>query len=120
LPCLTATFEKRLLLLDERHARAQAPARLRALYILRRYDPDRAGRDDVSIAPLRGRAAYTALLAQTLNAAFLHPAEAARLLPLYQRLLAQARVRTLEYPHGFRYQDQVRERILADLSAEGG
>jgi hypothetical protein len=120
LPCLTPTFEKRLLALDGRHARAGAPARLRALYILRRYDPTRADRDDVAITPLRGRAAHTALLAQTLNTALLHSAEAARLLPLYQRLLAQASVRLLAYPHGYQYQGQVRERILADLAALAG
>jgi len=116
LPCLTATFEKRLLVLDARHARAEAPVPLRALYVLRRYDPDRADRDDIAITPLRGRAAYTALLAQTLSAPFLRPTEAARLLPLYQRLLAQARVRMLEYPHGYRHQDRVRDRVLADLA----
>jgi hypothetical protein len=117
LPNLIANYDKKLLVLDERHRFAQAPARLRAVYVLRRYDPTAAGRTDVFIQRLSGREALTALLAQTSFGPFLQPAEAARLLPLYARLQAQAPMRVLSVPNGFEYQAAVHAQIVTDLES---
>ena len=117
LPNLTANLEKKLLAPCGRYRFAETPARLRALYVLDRYDPLATGHTDVAIRPMSGREGLTAVLAQISRGAFLHSAEAACLLPLYARLVAQAPVRVLSYPHGFEHQAAVHARILADLEA---
>ncbi len=115
LPHLATLHDKRLLTLDGRYRFASSPAFLRAVYLLRRYDPEAAGRTDTVIRPLHGRQAVTALLAQTSHRATIAPSRMAGLLPLYARLVGQAAVCVLEYPHGFEYQESVRERILTEL-----
>ncbi|HEX5501670.1 MAG TPA: hypothetical protein VFW96_03555, partial [Thermomicrobiales bacterium] len=124
LPALAPTVEKRLLALDGRYAAARTPARLRALYLLQRYDPRAAGRQDIVIDTLRGGTALAALRMQTFGGALLRPDEEAPLLPLYARLLAQAPLRVLRYPDGYEHQEAVHARLLADLAGlapvEGG
>ena len=115
LPKVTARLDKRLLTLDGNHTFAETPARVRALYVLDRYDPHATGRTDIGIRTLAGREALHTLLNQVSYGAFLQPSERARFLPHYTRLLAQAPLRVLSYPQGFEHQESVHERILADL-----
>lgn len=119
LPDLTATCDKKLLALDSAAGRRFAHARrgggLRALYLLDRYDPAAAGRSDVTIRTLSQRDALSALLAHTSGRDYLLPAEEAPFLPLYARVVARVPVRLLSYPSGFAYQQDVYERILANL-----
>jgi hypothetical protein len=117
LPVLIPNYDKRLLQLDGRFAFAQVPEPLRALYLLERYDPAVRGTTAITIEPLAGRAALTALLAQISHGAFMQPRETARFLPLYQRLATQAPPRILRFPSGFEHSDAVRERIIADAAA---
>jgi hypothetical protein len=118
LPDLTGSVTKKLLRLDGRYRFADAPARVRAVYLLGRYDPAAAGRHDVTIRRLPQGEAFPLLLGQSPRCEMLLPHEAARLLPLYARLMAQAPVRALRVPNGFAYQDEVREQILADLAPD--
>jgi hypothetical protein len=115
LPNLIADFEKKRLSLEGRYPFAQAPARLRAFYVLDRYAPDVAKRTEISIRGLSPREGLTALLAQTSRSAFVQPDEAARLLPVYARLVVQAPIHVLTLPSGFEHQRAVCARILADL-----
>lgn len=117
LPNLTRAYTKKLLRLDGRFPFAQAPAPVRVVYVLNRYESvPGTGQPDVVVERLSSRDGIAALLIHTSNRAFLAPAENAALLPLYARLLRQASVRRLTYPTGFEQQDVVRERILADLA----
>jgi hypothetical protein len=115
LPNLTATYEKKLLTLDGRGAVATEAAPLRAIYLLDRYAPAAGEPAEITIRPVGGREALTALLAQTSNNAFLSPAEAARLIPFYARLLRAAPLRLLSYPSGFDRQQAVYDRLMTDL-----
>jgi hypothetical protein len=115
LPDLTADYDKKLLALDGRYAVATTPVPLRGIYVLDRYDPQVRPEARLAIRPLSWRESATCLIAQTSYGAFLRPAEAARLLPLYARLAAQAPVRVLSYPTGFAHQEEVCARIMADL-----
>jgi hypothetical protein len=118
LPNLTADIEKKLLLLDNRYPRADGPTRLRALYLLDRYDPPPAGGGaNVTIRTLTRWEGLRVLLDQISYGAFLQPSEQASFLPLYTRLLAQAPLRLLRYPRGFEHHDAVYARVLADLEA---
>jgi hypothetical protein len=114
LPTFLPNYEKKLLTLEGRYELAGQPVPIRAIYILDRYDPDQLGRSDVVIRELNQRDGHAALVAQTSWSELLVNEEKARLLPLYARLIAQARVRRLSYPDGFQFQDMVRNRILAD------
>jgi hypothetical protein len=118
LPDLTPTVSKKLLRIEDRYAFAATPARLRALYLLRRFSPEQAGTEAVTIRGLGQSQAFPALLSQSPRCELLYPHEAARLLPLYARLLARTPVRVLEVPNGFDYQERVRRAILADLGVE--
>ena len=115
LPRVSANHRKRLLTLAGAYAFAPSPIRVDTVYVLERYDPVASGRTDVGTRPLSGREGLGALLTHTSNRAVLEPAENAILLPLYARLLAQARIGVLSYPHGFEHQDAVYRRILAEL-----
>jgi hypothetical protein len=117
LPSLTATVEKKLLTLDHRYLLAQEPARLCGLYMVRRYMLAQGQTADVTLATVNPRDALRAVLSQTMRGEFLHPAEVARLLPVYSRLIAQAPVHVLRFPNGFEHQDQVRARILEHLES---
>ena len=112
LPNLLADLEKKLLDIAGRFGFADAPVRLRAIYVLERVD---AGAS-CTISPLSGREALAALLTHTSYGTLLRPAEAARLLPLYARMAAQASVRVLRYPTGFEYQDAVHAQVMADAA----
>jgi hypothetical protein len=114
LPDLMANYAKKLFALDHRFVFADEPARLAALYVLRRYDPATTSR--VDIRPLSERDSLAVLLAHTANRSYLLPTEQARLLPLYARLVRQAPVRLLHYPSGFGFQDEVREALLKDVA----
>jgi hypothetical protein len=119
LPNLTAWYPKKLLTLDQRFRFAEAPARIRGIYVLDRFDPQRAERPpEATLRRLRGHEQLTALLAQMPSIrTCLTAREVADLLPLFARLLRQARCRVLSYPTGFRHQAAVRELVLADLAA---
>jgi hypothetical protein len=114
LPNLVADLEKKLLDIEGRFVFADSPARLRAIYVLERVD-SAAGGQMCTISPLSGREALAALLTHTSYGTLLQPTEAARLLPLYVRLAAQASVRVLRYPTGIEYQDAVHAHVLADV-----
>jgi hypothetical protein len=116
LPNLMAGLDKKLLSLDGRYPLAVSAIPLRALYVLNRYDPDAAGSTSVSLRTLTSREGLAVLFAQISHGAHLEPAEVARFLPVYSRLLAQAPVRVLSYPDGFAQQEAVCERIMSDLA----
>jgi hypothetical protein len=116
LPDLLADQDKKLLRLDERFAFAQRPAPLRALYVVQRYDAAQSGSDQVTITRLSSRDALAMILAQISFGAFLYPRERVRLLAYYTRLIAQAPVRLLYFPHGFEFQSRVCDRVLMDLA----
>jgi hypothetical protein len=118
LPDLTSLVTKKLLRLEGRFAFAMAPARVRAIYLLARYDPQKSGQTSVTIRHLSQREAFPLLLAQSPRCEMLFARESARLLPLYARLMAQAPVRTLRIPHGFEHHATVRANVLADLEAQ--
>ncbi len=118
LPDLTPTVSKKLLRIEERFAFSETSAPLRALYLLGRFSPEQVGTAAVTIRRLGQSQAFPALLSQSPRCEMLYPREAARLLPLYARLLARTPVRVLQVPHGFDYQEQVRRAILADLEVE--
>ncbi len=115
LPPVSANHHKRLLRLDARYPFASTPTRIDAVYVLERYDPLASGRTNVTVRPLTGCESLGALLTHTFNRALLEPSENAVLLPLYARLLAQARTAVLSYPHGFEHQESVYRSILAEL-----
>ncbi len=118
LPSLMASVDKKLLAIEGRYARAHTSARLRAMYLLDRYDPAAAGRSDVVVRPLGRREALLALLAHTSTREYLLPCDEAPCLRIYTRLLDQAPVRVLTYPDGFAYQDAVHGRILDNLEGQ--
>lgn len=115
LPNLTTGLDKKLLTLDGRYGFARTLERVRAVYVLERYDPGFADKPGIAFRALSRRDSLTTLLAQTSMRQFLLPPDVARLLPAFARLVAQAPVRVLRYPHGFGYRDAVCSRILADL-----
>ncbi len=116
LESLVPNYDKKLLSLGGRLAFAQAPARLHAFYLLERRGPATDG-PGIAIRPLSRREALSTLLAQVSFGAFLHPAEAGQLLPVYARLTVQAPVQVLSYPSSFEHQEVVHRALLADLEA---
>jgi hypothetical protein len=115
LPNLSRNSDKKLLALDGRYPFARAPVRLRAVYVLARYEPLRGEREECSAQRLPSREALLTLLYQTSLAEYLLPRELAMTLPLYARLAAQTSVRLLHYPSGFEYQERVYAWIMDDL-----
>ncbi|MBI4507084.1 MAG: hypothetical protein HY691_16250 [Chloroflexi bacterium] len=118
LPDLMAGSPKKLLALDGRFVLAEAPARMRAVYVLHRYDPAPTDPTDVVVKALNQRDGLAVLLAQTSNRSYLLPTEQAAFLPLLARLVAQAPVRILSYPSGFEHQEAVYARVVGDLAME--
>ncbi|MGH2492990.1 MAG: hypothetical protein ACRDF9_15955 [Candidatus Limnocylindria bacterium] len=110
-------FDKRVLLLDKRYRFAEHAARLRALYVLHRYDPIASGRSDVTTRSLGLREAFHSLLAQTSWRALLEPREGAAMMPRYAALARQIPVRVLTYPDGYEFQEDVCAHVLADVEA---
>jgi hypothetical protein len=117
LPNLTPTLDKKLVALAGRYPFVEHPVPLRALFLPRRYDPLATGRTDTLLHRLSQREALTAVLAHTADRAFLRPREQASLLPLLGRLVAQAPVYLLTYPHGFEHQASVQARLMDTLEA---
>ncbi len=115
LPDLVTAPEKKLLQFGDRYAFAEHPARVTAMYVLRRYDPRHTQRADITVRNLVGHEGIAALLAHTSHRVTLLPADCARLLPIYARLLTRASVKVLSYPEGAEYQHAVYGRLLADL-----
>jgi hypothetical protein len=120
LPNLLSNYEKKLLQLGARFAFATTTARLRAFYLLERYDPVAYDRTTIDSRRLNGREGLAALLSQISPGAFLQTAEQARFLPLYARLVAHAPVYRLRYPDGFAYQAAVYDHIMAELATLTG
>jgi hypothetical protein len=116
LPTFLHNYDKKLLRLDGRYTLADRPTRIAAVYVLNRYEPAESEGVDVSLQRLPARDGHAALIAQTSWSELLLPGEKARLIPLYAKLVAQAPVRLLRFPHGFTYQEEVRARILADVA----
>jgi len=118
LPHLTPGTDKRLLDLN-RHgiSFADRPARLRALYVPRRYDPRHEGRSDIRVEPLSPRDALLVLLSQVFRGHYLWPRELSQLLLQCAQLVQQARVAVVRIPEGLEFRDAVSERILTDLAA---
>lgn len=117
LPPIAADHEKKLLdLLDGRYALATAAAPVRAIYLVRRFDPTATGHSDVTVQPLSGSAALAKLLEHTSPAACLHGGEWAKVLRAYQRLAAQAPISVLSFPSGFEHQAAVSAQILTDIA----
>ena len=114
---LVPGYDKKLVSLEGVHDCAETPERLSALYVLQRYDPDRAGTDEVAIERLGGHAGLVAVLEHVSQGSFLSPSEMGRLLPIYVQAIRQAPVRVLRYPSGFEYQEAVCERVFQDLSS---
>lgn len=117
LPNLLASYEKKLLRLDARFAFATSSCRLRAFFMLDRYDPVVANRTAVISRRLSGKEGLAAVLSQISPGAFLQPAEQARFLPLYARLISSAPVYVLSYPDGFEHQTAVYDHIAAEAAA---
>jgi hypothetical protein len=117
LPDLMEHSDKKLFVLDDRYGFAQAPARLRAIYVLQRFDPVAESATECSLRPLSGRESVIGLLGQISWSEALEREELARLLPRYSRVAAQVPVRALRYPHGFEHQQEIYTRILSDLEA---
>ncbi|TAK34831.1 MAG: hypothetical protein EPO21_08090 [Chloroflexota bacterium] len=115
LPQLMPNVDKKLFALDGRYAFAPEPARLRAIYVLDRYDPLSCGHDDIRIEELSQRESLTTLLAQTSWSSLVQPAQSAALFMFYARLVSRVPVRVLSFPNGHHSQDAVCARVLADL-----
>jgi hypothetical protein len=115
LPVVVPGTEKRLLALQGRYPVAREEVKLRALYILNRYDSVAAKRNDIAIETLGQREALLSLLAHTSGRAYLLPADDRAALPMFARLLSQSSVSILGYPSGFEHQPAVSAHILDDL-----
>ena len=118
LPHLTATLDKKYLALDGRFDYVPAAVPLRAMYVLRRYEPLASGSPDVGIHRLGGRDGLAALLRYTLLRDCLRPVEEGAFLPLYAQALRQSPVRMLVFPSGFEHQDAIHDAILADMDKQ--
>lgn len=118
LPNLMANFEKKFLALRGRLEIADQPSPIRAIYLLKRYDPHASGDTEIRLDRLSPHQGVAALLAHTSNRSYFLPAEEPVILPLYARLVHQAPVRVLRYPNGFEFQAAIRACVLTDL-AEG-
>jgi hypothetical protein len=115
LPTFLQNYDKKLLTLDGRYSLADQPSPIRAVYVLDRRDPPASTPPEIALDRVSAREGHAALMAQTSWGELLLPAERAKLIPLYVRLVTQAPVRLLRYPTGFEFQEEVRARILADL-----
>ena len=115
LPCIASTIRKKLLVVHDHYGFESTPIPLNAVYILRRYDPLLSKRDDVAITQLSGRESLAVLLAQSAFGSLFEPAEVARFLPIYQKLVQKACVQGLYYPDGFEYPDRVYQHIREDV-----
>jgi hypothetical protein len=117
LPTVLANYQKKLLKIDGRYKMADGPVSITRMYLLDRYDPAETGEHHVQIRRLTAREAHSALIAQTSWSHLLLPAERARLVPVYARLVQQTPVAVLRYPTGFELQESVCDQILADVAA---
>jgi hypothetical protein len=115
LPNLAPALTKKLLTLGDRYPFVRWPVRLRAFYVLDRYDAAAANRVDVRVRALSPRDSLLVLLAQTSWNALAQPAEVASFFPLYLQLLSQMPIRVLSFPHGYEYHDAVYTEIMRTL-----
>jgi len=115
LPSISVDFDKKLLDVDGRYPRVADPARLRALYLVDRYDPEARGTTECSVRRLLPRDAMVALLQNTSGKFLMSSLESARALRLYGRLVNQAPVKVLSFPSGYDYQTATQECIHQDL-----
>jgi hypothetical protein len=115
LPSLLPSYDKRLFVVHGHYPFADRPAPLRALYVLKAYDPVSVGRTEITIHQLSKRDALGVLVAQTSWLRLLAQTEAAGLLRSYAGVVAQVPVRLLSFPGGFEHQEAVHTRIMADL-----
>lgn len=118
LPNVLAAIPKKLFSLDERYNHADRPARVRAIYLLNRYDPAVSGATEISIERIGRREAIPLLLANVPPSAFMQPRDVASVFPTLSRLVTQAIVARLSFPNGFAHQEALCERILMDLAAQ--
>lgn len=116
LPNLTVESQKKLLTVDGRYDLAQSATPLDAVYLLERYDPAKAGHSDVVITPAKTRHALGSLMLHTCANAYFLPVEEAVLLTVYSKVISTVAVKTLRYPDGFEYQDEVHSCLLRDLT----
>ncbi|MCL4541091.1 MAG: hypothetical protein M1396_01925 [Chloroflexi bacterium] len=107
--------DKSFLLVNDRFPVSESPARLRAIYILNRYDPISSGHSDVVIRQVSKRDGVVTLLQHTYNRALLLPREEAAILSLYARLVMVTPIRTLSYPSGLERMAAVCGQIQSDL-----
>lgn len=117
LPQLYSGFEKRFLMLGGRFPVANVPSPMAGIYVLERYDPIEHATDAIEIRAMSQRDAIAILLTQTAYGFLLRPAESARFLGSYAKLLQQASFKVLRYPSGFEHQERVTNLVLADLGA---
>jgi hypothetical protein len=115
LPNVTSSIDKKLLVINGQYPLAQAPAPLRALYVLNRREPSSGATDQIQSQFISKREAMAVLLAQISYTAFPTPAETASFLPLFVRLASQVPIRVLSYPSRFDWQDMVVEQVERDL-----
>jgi hypothetical protein len=120
LPDLWQDSVKKLVTLDGRFRFAVTPARLRAFYLLDRYEPATVGHPKVEIERLNGRDGLAALLGQISYGTDLLPSEMGQWFPFYARLVARTPVYRLSYPSGFEYQEDVCARVLESLAGTNG
>ena len=113
-------YDKKLVALGGAHDYAESPARLAAMYVLKRYDPESAGTEEITIRRLAGHLGLVAVLEHVSEGSFLTSAEAGRFLPTYVQAIRQAPVRLLTYPSGFERLEAVLQRVLQDMSGGEG
>lgn len=94
---------------------APAPAYLRALYLLERYDPSAVGEAGASVRALAPRDAVAVLAASTAQARLLTRSERQQLGPLYARLAAQAPLHVLRFPAGSEHDATIAEQIRSTV-----
>jgi hypothetical protein len=117
LPDVSVHRTKKFLALDGHPSLAHEPVRLRAIYVLDRYEPAGGVEDEITILPLSGREAFATILAQMPCGSNLQPLEAIAFMPLFTQMARQAALRVLRYPGDYASLESVCARILSDLEA---
>jgi hypothetical protein len=117
LPNMVETLQKKLVDVEGSYPFADSPARLRALYLVDRYEPIGMASATCTIRPLAPREAVLALLLRTSARVLLSPLAEARALQIYARLVKQIPVSVLSYPSGFEHQEAVYETIEDHLAS---
>lgn len=116
LPALAQDLPKKLLNLTGRYSMARHPEPVRAVYVLDRRD-DTEGCPNVRITQVSASEALATLLNYTSKSMFIGSRDLPSLLRTYARVAQRVPVRKLSFASGFAALDDVRDAILADLSA---